>query len=322
MWYRYVEAALYGGLALTNSSGILTKAITVGILSMFCAKAGARKVLAVDNSAIIDKARQNVFDNGLSGIITCVKGRIEDVKLPVEEVDIIISEWMGYCLLYEAMLPSVIWARDRYLKPDGLLVPSTATLWAAPVFDGEYVADNISFWEDVYGFKMKAMQEGVFEEAEVTTLPTTSLCGEPFPIAQLPLHDVGVKDLSFTTSWSTKLNRDVPILHGFLVWFDMYFVASRNDRNPTLSESAQTWRDNDRSRIAFTTGPFGQETHWKQGFLFISPLEADTQGYKSGLEISGETAFSALEGDSRALSIKVTWKSPGRESRSQVWTLR
>lgn len=38
----------------------------------------------------------------------------------MEKVDIIVSEWMGYCLLYEAMLDSIVWARDRYLASDGL----------------------------------------------------------------------------------------------------------------------------------------------------------------------------------------------------------
>lgn len=32
-------------------------------------------------------------------------------------VDIIVSEWMGYLLIYESMLRSVIVARDRFLKP-------------------------------------------------------------------------------------------------------------------------------------------------------------------------------------------------------------
>ena len=38
---------------------------------------------------------------------------MEDVTLP-EKVDVIVSEWMGYCLLYESMLSSVIMARDRF----------------------------------------------------------------------------------------------------------------------------------------------------------------------------------------------------------------
>lgn len=49
--------------------------------------------------------------------ITFLKGKIEEVKLPVEHVDVIISEWMGYFLLFESMLDSVLFARDRYLTP-------------------------------------------------------------------------------------------------------------------------------------------------------------------------------------------------------------
>lgn len=69
-----------------------------GILSMFAAKAGAAKVIAVDCSNIIEFARQVIIDNNLQDIITVVKGKIEEIELPsgIEKVDIIISEWMGY----------------------------------------------------------------------------------------------------------------------------------------------------------------------------------------------------------------------------------
>ena len=48
-------------------------------------------------------------------VITLIKGKIEEIELPVEKVDIIISEWMGYCLLYESMLDTVLFARDKWL---------------------------------------------------------------------------------------------------------------------------------------------------------------------------------------------------------------
>ena len=47
------------------------------------------------------------------------------------QVDIIISEWMGYFLLRESMLDSVLVARDRFLKPGGALYPSHARLYIA-----------------------------------------------------------------------------------------------------------------------------------------------------------------------------------------------
>jgi protein arginine N-methyltransferase 1 len=51
---------------------------------------------------------------------------MEEAVLPVEKVDIIISEWMGYFLLYESMLDSVLWARDKYLAPNGKMLPDRA----------------------------------------------------------------------------------------------------------------------------------------------------------------------------------------------------
>jgi protein arginine N-methyltransferase 1 len=51
--------------------------------------------------------------------VTIIKSKVEDAVLPVEKVDIIISEWMGYFLIYESMLDTVLYARDKWLRPDG-----------------------------------------------------------------------------------------------------------------------------------------------------------------------------------------------------------
>ena len=50
-------------------------------------------------------------------VVKLVKGKVEEVELPdgIDKVDIIISEWMGYCLFYESMLQTVIYARDKWL---------------------------------------------------------------------------------------------------------------------------------------------------------------------------------------------------------------
>jgi len=53
----------------------------------------------------------------LIAVVTLVRGKVEEVQLPdgIENVDIIVSEWMGYCLFYESMLNTVIYARDKWL---------------------------------------------------------------------------------------------------------------------------------------------------------------------------------------------------------------
>ena len=64
----------------------------------------------------------------------------------MEKVDIIISEWMGYFLLYEAMLDSVLQARDKYLNEDGIMFPDRAVIYLATIEDDEYRKTKIEFW--------------------------------------------------------------------------------------------------------------------------------------------------------------------------------
>ena len=59
-------------------------------------------------------------ENGLEEKITLIKGKVEEVTLPVDHVDIIVSEWMGYFLLFESMLDSVIYARAKWVTPSGI----------------------------------------------------------------------------------------------------------------------------------------------------------------------------------------------------------
>ncbi|XDV18754.1 hypothetical protein PO909_024386 [Leuciscus waleckii] len=85
---------MYRNMDVFKDKVVLDVGCGTGILSMFAANAGARKVIAVDQSDIIYQAMDIVRSNKLEDTITLIKGRIEEIDLPVEKVDIIISEWM------------------------------------------------------------------------------------------------------------------------------------------------------------------------------------------------------------------------------------
>ncbi|GMH89238.1 hypothetical protein TL16_g11394 [Triparma laevis f. inornata] len=78
-----------------------------GILAVWAALAGARKVYAIEYTDMAKNAEQVMKANGVDHIVTVVQGAVEDIKLPEGtegNVDVIISEWMGYFLLRESML--------------------------------------------------------------------------------------------------------------------------------------------------------------------------------------------------------------------------
>ncbi|KAE9975347.1 hypothetical protein BLS_002660 [Venturia inaequalis] len=304
---------IYESKHLFAGKTVLDVGCGTGILSMFCARAGAAKVIAVDNSNIIDKARTNIHANGLSDVITCLRGKIEEVNLPLQKVDIIVSEWMGYCLLFEAMLDSVLWARDRYLAPDGLMVPSHCVLQVAPIEDQDYLVENVDFWRDVYGFNMTAMMEKIYDDILVRHLPSKNLAARSAPFLTLPLHTITTPDLSFVKSFSVELSRDIDALDGWVIWFDTFFLTSRDAVLPEDAR-AESWSSSGKNGVAFTTGPAGKETHWRSGVMLIDRSKKAGEPLKAGTKIQGSVEYKKGKENVRNLEIELKWGSD-----SQLW---
>lgn len=65
-------------------------------------------------------------------VISVVHTRAEElnykIRVPPNGFEVLVSEWMGYCLLYEYMLSSVLYACDHFLKPGGAILPDTSTI--------------------------------------------------------------------------------------------------------------------------------------------------------------------------------------------------
>ena len=94
-----------------------------GILSIFAAEAGAKHVYAIEASNIVKVCRDRIQSRGLQRQIETMHSRAEDVTWLQHRADVIVSEWIGYFLLFERMLPSVLAIRDRHLKEGGVMIP-------------------------------------------------------------------------------------------------------------------------------------------------------------------------------------------------------
>ncbi|KDQ16021.1 hypothetical protein BOTBODRAFT_107545 [Botryobasidium botryosum FD-172 SS1] len=230
-----VRTSSYATFILTNPA-IFENAVVMdvgcgsGILSMFAAKAGAKHVFAVDASDIALKAEQNIKDNGLDKVITVIRGKVEDIQLPAPytSVDIIVSEWMGYALLYESMLDSVLHARDRFLLPGGLLAPSQCRIKFGPVEINDILKERVEFWNDVYGFKMSHMAKEIYDEALIDVIGPAALLGDVVTIKDLPLQHITARQLDFISPFSLTIGRD-GMFHAFVVYFDTWFTVDGAD---------------------------------------------------------------------------------------------
>jgi type I protein arginine methyltransferase len=106
-------SAIMENKALFAGKRVLDVGTGSGILALWCAKAGASKVFAVEFTDMANHARKLVEANGVGDIVEVIQSSVEDLKLD-GPVDIIVSEWMGYFLLRESMMDSVVRARDAW----------------------------------------------------------------------------------------------------------------------------------------------------------------------------------------------------------------
>lgn len=282
-----VRTKSYRDVILKNSNLFKDKIVLdVGcgsaILSMFASQAGANTVIAVDQSDIIYHAMEIAEKNKITNI-EFVKGRLENMDLPLAagaRVDIIVSEWMGYFLLFEGMLDSVIHARDKYLKPGGLLLPNRCTINLCGLGDEESHSDYIGFWKNVYGFDMSVLQSKVLREAVVETCRNEYILCDSVVMVDLNIHQVDYSYPNFKYDFKLKIRKSGKFT-AFVGYFDTFFELPYG--------------------IEFTTGPHSTPTHWKQAVFYLK----DPVTVNEGDIVSGQFQCSRGKKDARALRVKI-----------------
>ncbi|KAI3950424.1 hypothetical protein MKW92_010669 [Papaver armeniacum] len=210
-----------------------------GILAIWSAQAGAKKVYAVEATKMSEHARELVKANNLQDVVEVIEGTVEDITLP-EKVDVIISEWMGYFLLRESMFDSVIVARDRWLKPTGMMYPSHARMWVAPIRSGlgdQKMSDFEACMGDWSNFlKETKTYYGVDMSTSIwNNLHPHQVIGKPCIIKEMDCLTATVSEIrSVQASFSSLITEDRTRLCGFAGWFDVHFRG--NKENPAKTE--------------------------------------------------------------------------------------
>ncbi|KAF2706301.1 histone-arginine methyltransferase CARM1 [Pleomassaria siparia CBS 279.74] len=305
---------------LFKGKTVLDVGCGTGILSLFCARAGAKKVFAVDNSDIAVRAKEIVKKNGYDDRVEVIQGKIEDFHtqrlIGTGKVDIIISEWMGYGLLFEGMLDSVLVARDLYLKRDGLMVPSHCTLRVAPVSDSEWISEQTGekFWNDVYGFDFSPMLGGGLlgdKDIGVYDVPSKAICGSASTFYTIDIANVTLKELDFTAPFSTTLEKEIESLDAFAIWFDTFFMPPGSKQDLEAGD-VLNWGKNGEQGWAFSTGPVGTPTHWHQAVLQLKK-EDRVKGLRKGSTLKGNITYKKERGDVRGIVVDVTWEGEGAD---------
>ncbi|XP_053150236.1 histone-arginine methyltransferase CARM1-like isoform X2 [Hemicordylus capensis] len=281
MMQDFVRTATYHRAILQNHIDFKDKVVLdvgcgSGILSFFAVQAGARKVYAVEASSVAKYAEILVRSNNLSDKITVLSGKIEEISLP-ENVDVIVSEPMGYMLFNERMLESYLHSK-KWLKSNGMMFPTFSDIHLAPFSDEQLYMEHYSranFWyqQCFYGVNLSSLRSAAVDEYFRQPIVDT------FDIRILMARTVKYT-VSFTEAEEEDLHRvEIPfvfqmmqsgLIHGLAFWFDVAFVGSL----------VTVW---------LSTAPTEPLTHWYQvRCLLQTPLFA-----KEGETLSGKVLFVA-----------------------------
>ncbi|KAJ4867380.1 Protein arginine N-methyltransferase 1.1 [Raphanus sativus] len=295
------QNVIYQNKFLIKDKVVLDVGAGTGILSLFCAKAGAKHVYAVECSQMADMAKEIVKANGFSDVITVLKGKIEEIELPTPKVDVIISEWMGYFLLFENMLDSVLYARNKWLVDGGLVLPDKASLFLTAIEDSEYKEDKIEFWNSVYGFDMSCIKKKAMMEPLVDTVDQKQIVTDSRLLKTMDISKMSSGDASFTAPFKLVAQRN-DYIHALVAYFDVSFTMCHK-------------------LLGFSTGPKSRATHWKQTVMYLE----DVLTICEGETITGSMSVSYNKKNPRDVDIKLSYSLDGQHSkisRTQHYKMR
>jgi len=134
-----------------------------GVLAIAAARAGARRVYAVEASDIADVAEHVFARNGVQDRVTLIRGWSRQIELP-EPADLLVAELIGNEPLEEEILETTLDARRRLLKPGARLIPHTLELLARPLLVPDAHARQraigrraIERWRRLYGIEFQPL---------------------------------------------------------------------------------------------------------------------------------------------------------------------
>lgn len=259
-----------------------------GMLAFFAVQAGAKIVYAVEasDSAVIAEALAEA--NGMSDKVKIVRGKVEEIELP-EKVDVIISEPIGTMLVHERMLESYIAARERFLKPGGLMMPTLGSIVLAPFSDAALYKDQTSkaaFWDDkdFYGIDLTVAKDSAVVEymsqPVVGYFEPRQLVSNQRTVHTIDFQTVTIEELkNFHIDYSFRIDR-TDMLHGIGCWFDLEFNGSEE-------------------QITLSTAPGEPGTHWYQVRLLLE----EPIGVNKDQSVSGRLNFEANDKFSYYLAL-------------------
>ena len=187
-----------------------------GVLGIFAATLGARRVFLVEPDHSVNAARALAMENGVADRVEVIRAPSTEIDLP-ERADVIVSDLRGVTPMHGRHLEAAADVRRRLLAPGGICIPRRDRLYTALVEDDPLHHRTVGAWSEVmaplaYDSLTALMSNGWFG-ARATG---EQMLSSPAPFVTL---DYDRPEPPLHASWEAVATRD-GTAHGVLLWFD------------------------------------------------------------------------------------------------------
>jgi protein arginine N-methyltransferase 1 len=236
----------------------------LGTYSFFAAKAGARRVYAIEADPEICRVAEALAEqNGLADRVRFLRGYSTDVELP-ERADVTIFEdYTGF--FFSSRLRSLLRdVRERLLKPGGRLLPGAVGLYLAGAEDGGLHREldlHRARRDRLFGLDFSETRRVAMNLPAGTSASPRHLLTRPLRCARVDLRRE--TDFAFAFVGEARAKR-AGLLHGLLGWMDLELAPG----------------------LRISCSPLRPPTAWGQNFYpFSEPLRVRRQQpLKIGME--------------------------------------
>lgn len=184
-----------------------------GFFALVACELGARRVFAIEPDNIIQVGRDAARDRGVADRIEFIQNLSTKVTLP-ERADVVVSDLRGILPLFQQHIPSIVDARERFLAPGGILIPSLDRLWAAVVEVPSQYEAVVRPWEDS---QLKSARKLAVNSWSKIRVKPHELLGQPVCWHELDYRHV--EDVNVCANISLPVARS-GTAHGLAIWFD------------------------------------------------------------------------------------------------------
>ena len=228
------------------TSHVLDFGTGTGVLAIFAARAGAERVDAVDRSSFLKNAKRIAQDSGYPDIRF---HHADHLTLQLDKkADILVSEWMGHFLFYEAMMGPLIQIRDNWLADAGVMIPASVSMHAALMIDESYHDERAFFLGNPYGIDFSSIAEFPLRQTRRVRIESHQVDKGRFHLGTLEMKTIKAQPEELR---ARGFVHQATLAYGIVAWFDAQLTE----------------------KLRFGTGPDDAPTHWDQLFFpFPQPL--------------------------------------------------